>query len=65
MRRILEIMKVNFVQKIKISVLAGAYEVYDTYKQLTSGSIEEYSERLDRAEAAKEEVPVERKIGFC
>ena len=58
-------MKVNFIQKIKISVLAGAYEVYDTYKQLTSGSIEEYSERLDRAEAAKEEVPVERKIGFC
>jgi len=65
MRRMFLIMKVNFVQKIKISVLAGAYEVYDTYKQLTSGSIEEYSERLDRAEAAKEEVPVERKIGFC
>jgi len=65
MRRMFLIMKVNFIQKIKISVLAGAYEVYDTYKQLTSGSIEEYSERLDRAEAAKEEVPVERKIGFC
>ena len=60
-------MKVNFVQKIKISVLAGAYEVYDTYKQLTNGSMEDYVEKLHKVEAAKEEVdnPVEKKIGFC
>jgi hypothetical protein len=49
-------------------MLAGAYEVYDTYKQLTNGSMEEYVEKLNKVEALKEEAekPVEKKkLGFC
>tara|TARA_R110002012_G_scaffold23454_6_gene79601 strand:+ start:726 stop:923 length:198 start_codon:yes stop_codon:yes gene_type:complete len=60
--------KVTFAQRVKISVLAGAYEVYDTYKQLTNGSMEEYVNKLNKVEAFKEEAekPVEKKkLGFC
>jgi hypothetical protein len=53
---------VNLLQKVTISVAAGAFEMVKTYKELREGGIEATTARIYLEEKGKESQP--RKIGF-
>jgi len=53
---------VNLLQKVTISVAAGAFEMVKTYKELRAGGIEATTARIYLEEKGKESPT--RKIGF-